>query len=626
MANGEELNSLQSSAENIKVVFAEISNLVNELNSNLSQTVDLTSKIQNNQAQSSDESKKATADEKAKAELMARAVSLKKSELKQLQEGLKSGKGLNKELAAKLGLEGKADTLAGTAAMMKAKALGLTNDSLKAEKERIKEAVKRNALELGYNALASAGNQILDVFVQQMMAADQETTNLGKSLNISKGEAIALKQEFAKAAINAEDIAINSVRIAKANSALNEQLGTAFVFASDTLTTFSKLTEIVGLSAEAAGSLAFQAERSGTSFREVEENTLAASFNLQRQAGVALDLKGVLEATGKVTGQVRANLGANPEAIAKAVTAAKLFGAEIDDIVASSKALLSFESSIESELEAELLTGKQLNLERARALSLAGDQEGLAKELTAQAGNFSEFTKLNVIQQDKLAQAFGMSSDKLSDILFKQETQGMNAKQLRAQGKEELADKLEQLSTQDKINLAQEKLATILGDISTLVLPIVEGFGRFVGFIMESKLALAGLVGIMTALAVVSIASSIANIMSSFGMVPFGIGVPLGIAAVAGLLAMIGTGIAMVGDGIAPSSQGPFTIMDNYGGMAKTTPGDNLQVGPGVGKGSNSSTPIVIQNSISPFAMANSGKPRRGLGGIQELQASPTMA
>ena len=58
MANGEELNNLQGSADNIKVAFAEISNLVNELNSNLAQTVNLTSRIQNNQSQSSDESKK----------------------------------------------------------------------------------------------------------------------------------------------------------------------------------------------------------------------------------------------------------------------------------------------------------------------------------------------------------------------------------------------------------------------------------------------------------------------------------------------------------------------------------------------------------------------------------------
>ena len=95
-----------------------------------------------------------------------------------------------------------------------------------------------------------------------------------------------------------------------------------------------------------------------------------------------------------------------------------------------------------------------------------------------------------------------MSSDKLSDILFKQETQGMNAKELRALGKDELADRLEQLDTQEKIALAQEKIATVLGDIATVAIPVVEAFGTFVGFIAESKIALTSLVGILGALAI----------------------------------------------------------------------------------------------------------------------------
>ena len=364
------------------------------------------------------------------------------------------------------------------------------------------------------NADKFVGTLTAGSFINFLLNLDNSLTQTARNLNLSKDEAISLRQEFAGVSLNSEDIAINSERLLKANQALNDQLGTAFKFSSDTLITFSKLTEIVGLSAEAAGSLAFQAQRSGESFREVEENTLAASYNLQQSSGIALNNKEILEATGKVTGQVRANLGANPEAIARAVTQAKLFGAEIDDIVASSKALLDFESSIEAELSAELLTGKQLNLERARALSLAGDQEGLARELAAQAGTFTEFSKLNVLQQDELAKAFGMSSDKLSDILFKQETQGMNAKQLRALGKDELADRLEQLSTQDKINLAQEKLQTVIGDIATIFLPIVEGFGSMVGFLAENKVAAIALGSVLTGLAVSSVVSAVANIFS----------------------------------------------------------------------------------------------------------------
>ena len=54
--------------------------------------------------------------------------------------------------------------------------------------------------------------------------------------------------------------------------------------------------------------------------------------------------------------------------------------------------------------------------------------------------------------------------------------------------------------------------------------------------------------------------------------------------------------VVKVKDGFAPQSKGPFTIMDNYGGMAKTTPGDNLQVGPGVGAKA-APQPIVVQNN-----------------------------
>ena len=79
-----------------------------------------------------------------------------------------------------------------------------------------------------------------------------------------------------------------------------------------------------------------------------------------------------------------------------------------------------------------------------------------------------------------------------------------------------------------------------------------------------------------------------------------------------------------VKDRFAPASKGPFTITDNYGGMARTTPGDNLQVGPKTGA-SAPPQPIVVQNNWDAFAASN-GNGRKGLGGTQSLQASPTFA
>lgn len=620
------VNDLNDSAENIREVFAEISNLVDELNKNLASTVKLTQDVNNNLAQSNDKTKESTKQEASKEDILKRVSSLKRSELKALEEGLKTGKGLTKELAAKLKLEGKSGALAGTAAMMKARALGLTKKAIEEEKKRVKEELKSNALANAKFEALKLGKRVVDQLYIAMMEADKEVNNISKGLNISYGEALKLKQEFAQAAFNSGDIAVNSIRMSKAMGTLNSQLGSAFRFTDEMLMTTSKLTDVVGLSAEAAGSLAFQAQRSGESLRSVEENVLGASYELQQGAGIALDMKGILEATGKVTGQLRAQLGGNPKLIAKAVTAAKLLGAEINDIVNSSKSLLNFEQSIESELEAELLTGKQLNLERARAAALAGDQETVAKELAANMGTFTDFTKMNTLQQDALAKSMGMQSDQLADMLFKQETMGMNAKQLRAQGKDELADRLEQLDAQEKMALAQEKMTSIMGDLATVFLPIVEGFGNLVGLIMESKVALGAVVAVMATLAIASVVSAIAGIYQSLAQIPFGLGIPVAIGATVGLLATIAAAksASTVKDGIAPASKGPFTIMDNYGGMARTTPGDNLQASPNTGAKA-APAPIVIQNNWDAFAASN-GNGRRGLGGTQEMQASPTFA
>ena len=626
MAKGK-INDVNKAGKDIKNTFSEIGNLINELNGSLEKTFSLTKGVSDNLSQSNDLSKEFMDSETNLKGLKETLAGLDEDKQKRLADAMKTGKGLNHELTKELGLQKHIGKLAGAAGKTK---LDYLNKLIKKQDESAKQLERENKQKELQKKAGKALLAIGDVLFTQLLAVDKETTAMARGLNMSKEEAIGVKKQFAEISKNSEDIAINSVRLGKANAGLNAQLGMGVQFSGDMLKTFSKLTEVVGISAEAAGSLAFQGQIAGQSFREVEENVLAASYEMQRGVGIQLDMKGVLEATGKVSGQVRANLGSNPELIAKAVTAAKLLGAELSDIAAAGKTMLDFESSIEAELQAELLTGKQLNLERARAAALAGDQVALAEELGKNIGSHGDFMKMNVLQQDALAKAMGMSTDSMADMLFKQETMGMNAKQLRAQGKGELADKLEQLDVQEKMALAQEKFQAIMGEIAVIVLPVVEAFGQMVSWIAESKGLLGALVGIMVSLAVVqkvlavrSFAVATAKIFASnLSIGPWGIVGAL--AGVAALGAAIGGGVSMIKDGHAPASKGPFTITDNYGAMAKTTPGDNLQVGPGVGKGS-SSAPVVIQNNWDAFAASN-GNGRKGLGGTQSLQASPTFA
>ena len=103
--------------------------------------------------------------------------------------------------------------------------------------------------------------------------------------------------------------------------------------------------------------------------------------------------------------------------IGRAAVQAKELGLSLDTVGKVAENVLDFQSSIESELQASLLIGRQLNLNRARELSLAGDIEGLQKEIVRLVGSESEFNQLNVIQRKKFAQALGVSTTELSKLV-----------------------------------------------------------------------------------------------------------------------------------------------------------------------------------------------------------------
>jgi hypothetical protein len=375
-------------------------------------------------------------------------------------------------------------------------------------------------------------------FVQGLLQADKETTELQKSMALTKTEALGFRMELMNAAGATGDINITSSKLLETFGALNKQFGFITNFATDTLVTMTKLTGVVGVSSESAGNLAAASELTGTSFESNYKDVLGTSYELQRQSGVQMDLRDILEQTGKVTGTVRANLGANPAQIAKAITQAKLFGASLQDVANAGKSLLDFESSITAELEAELLLGKDINLERARAAALAGDQVTLAQELQKEAGTFSDFTKMNVIQQEALAKAMGMTSDQLADILFQQEVQGKSAKELRALGKEDLAQRVEAQTLQDRLSATMEKMQNLFVDLASGITPIL--------FVLGKALSIVGV-----------IAGMIQDIISGIGML-FGMDMPESSATAGAFKSLFGMETA--DDAIMPAGYGETII------------------------------------------------------------------
>tara|TARA_R110001592_G_scaffold275521_1_gene542583 strand:+ start:293 stop:1966 length:1674 start_codon:yes stop_codon:yes gene_type:complete len=311
--------------------------------------------------------------------------------------------------------------------------------------------------------------------IKMMLEVGNAAAEIGRNLGVGAKEARAINQSFNSIASNSKDFTQTAAKIGQAMNLINEGLGTsATLFGGALLDTMSTLQNRMGLTADATFGLYQAASLSGKSMEETYLSAFATSAEVGKQTGILLNHKSILEETGKTTGQIRAQLGGSSDAIQSAIARARVFGMELKEVAAAGKQLLDFEQSISAELEAELITGKQLNLEKARLAALTGDYELLTEEINANVGDFSEFSKLNVLQQEQLARAVGMEADQLSNVLMKRANLDQLAQEAENRGERELANNYMQLSLQQKFNAALEKLKVLVVNIVT---KLESGFG-----------------------------------------------------------------------------------------------------------------------------------------------------
>lgn len=436
----------------------------------------------------------------------------------------------------------------------------------KTQAESFSAAVKEFDESIGKLVLAFAAKSLFD--------ANQQTTDIRKNLGISALEAYKIRNQFSAISTISQNLRVNSEKLLKANQDLNSVLGTSLVFSEETLTTTTKILDAKMLTVEAASNLASIARINGQTSKEALQNQTDIVNAVNTEKGTRISLKVVLEASNKVSGQLRAQLGGSAEAIAKAVTTAKSLGMELDQLASAGKALLDFESSISNELEAELLTGKQLNLERARLLALNGDLKGLAEELNSQIGDFGDFTQMNVLQQDALAKSVGMTADQLSDTLFKQADLNQLIDEAKAMGDEQRLQDLLAISNQEKFALAIENVKSAFTDVMVILSPITyligflaEAMGTLPGKIALIALGFGKLLPILRMLRMQAIGKAIATMFSAAP--PFGI-----IAGIAGTAALM-TALAksksekLAMGGIVPASAGGTLATIGEGGQAE---------------------------------------------------------
>ena len=308
-------------------------------------------------------------------------------------------------------------------------------------------------------------NGILGLIIQGALNFQKQSVETGKALGYSAEKSYDIQSNFNKLAFTTENVNVSSKSLNEAFSQLAQSTGYVSEYSDDTLITQIKLTKQVGLTGEEAAQFQRYSVLTGQSSEQVYQSFVKGLVAQRNQSRIGINFKTTLAEAAKISGQLAAQLGYNPERIAKAVVQAKEFGMTLEQTAKIGETLLNFESSIENELKAELLTGRQLNLERARAAALSGDQATLSAEIAKNVGTAADFAKMNTLQQKSLAEAVGMTADELSNTLRRREEALASGKSLAQVTEEEVAKSLERQGIQDKFNAAMEKFQSLIGGI-----------------------------------------------------------------------------------------------------------------------------------------------------------------
>ncbi len=382
-------------------------------------------------------------------------------------------------------------------------------------------------------SLAKGANEIAKsfgpgLFVASIFNANKNSAEFAKNLGISVQEASDIRQDFTLIALNSGKAYLNAEKLMHAQMELGEVLGAQVGFTDKQLKSQVALTKKLGLSSEEAAELNRQSILTGKSTDEITTGVLDTVVALEKETGIRLNGKKVLAEVAKATGQLGAQYSYNTKALAEAVVQSQKLGLSLKESAQIASQLLNFESSIEAELEAELLTGKSLNLERARALALQGKSAEAVTEIAKQVGTSAEFAEMNVIQQESLAKAAGMSADQLADSLRTQETLqalGVSSiEQLAEQGKleelkntkngEALYKQYQQQAAADKFADTIIKIQSAIGSVGEQLTPVLNIMGK----LAESTYAVYTTLGLIGAVTLVNVAKSIAGLTTQIAL------------------------------------------------------------------------------------------------------------
>jgi hypothetical protein len=389
----------------------------------------------------------------------------------------------------------------------------------------------------GNMALLGAGLALTGAGIKMGLAREQELKDQQRSIGLTNEQSKAV-DKMQRGLLNSSSSMVTNLEEArKASAELTDNFGTYGSLNSTLVDQQVKLTKAFGLQAEEASDFQRSAMISGQTTEQAKLDVLATAAGFNKTTKSTQSLSGVLRAVSKLSDSIRIQFRGSNQELTASVMKAKMLGTTLEDLNGIADQLLNIESSIENQVTAQLVTGRNINLDRARFFALTDDMNGLMDELVKQEIDYAAYSKMNRVEKQATAAALGMSTDQMAKFVSQQElatqlgidmaaaenqtsaglAESLKMHQATIEAKAKLGNEAakqymrdnEALTTQEKMTAAVEQMAQLF----RVMAPIVVGIG-----VAMTTIAVAAMMAMGVLTGGIAIAAGIAGAVAAGGM------------------------------------------------------------------------------------------------------------
>jgi len=339
---------------------------------------------------------------------------------------------------------------------------------------------------MGFVPILLISSRIYKAFID----FDKAAWDFRKTMGMTRDTAESLRKTIEMTALQYMHLGVTLEGAAAAMLSLGNEMGSTFAVSKNLLKTTSLFKSQLGIAEDDSAGVLKNLAAISKSTMESQENTAYIVANLSQAAGVPLPL--IMKDIATKSEVTLTMMSRMPIQIAKSVVELRKMGTSLDQAAKASRELLNFTENVKSEMEASVLLGRGINLQRARELAYRRDLEGSTREILNITKQI-DFANLDVFQQEAFARATGRSVDELlkmvqaekqwnlarsSPELSKQVEQ---YEQLKASNKSlmdsnanNLKLMIEQKSNQERLTAISMKLTQIISKFSYYLLPVID--------------------------------------------------------------------------------------------------------------------------------------------------------